>query len=87
MVVASLDKRVRVDGKLISRRELFLNKVDELAKAGDLQALKLFLSVMETNLIPDPHKIIPTDPGVEEAIARAARGEPPSSRRLTENDK
>jgi hypothetical protein len=87
MVVASLDKRIRVDEKLISRRQLFLNKVVELAMAGDLQAQKLLISVMEANLIPDPHKTIPRDPGVQEALERAARGEMPPSRGLRENDK
>ena len=72
-VVAALDKRVRVDGKWVSKRELILLKLIELTEAKDVRALKLLLPEIEKKP-SSAFDIIPTHPEVQLAFARAAKG-------------
>ena len=78
MVVAGLDERIRVKGKLLSKRELILMKLVQLARDGNIKLQKLVFDLSESPIIESVDKPIPEHPGVAEAIARAARGEPPT---------
>ena len=83
MVVAALDKRVRVEGKLVSRRELILRKLVELAFAKDSQAQKLLLPEMEKEPVENPSELLdltPASPEARLAFQRAAAGLPPLPR-------
>ena len=74
-VVAALDKRVRVDGKSVSKRELILLKLIELTEDKDIQALKLLLPEMEKNVVEGDYYIdLNLSPELLLAFERAAEG-------------